>query len=56
MAARAGVAEPGHQFFEGRTCAKGRVALTTYLDEAEAAGGLWRWYPGNNGIPGRLPY
>jgi len=31
---------------------EGRAALTTYLDEAEAAEGIWRWYPGNNGIPG----
>lgn len=31
---------------------EGRAALTAYLDEAEAAEGLWRWYPGNNGIPG----
>jgi hypothetical protein len=31
---------------------EGRSALTRYLDEAEATGGLWRWYPGNNGIPG----
>jgi hypothetical protein len=31
---------------------EGRSALTRYLDEAEATGGLWRWYPGNNGAPG----
>jgi hypothetical protein len=30
----------------------GRAELTRYLDEAETAGGLWRWYPSNNGIPG----
>lgn len=32
--------------------AEGRSTLTRYLDEAEAAERIWRWYPGNNGIPG----
>jgi hypothetical protein len=32
---------------------EGRSVLTTYLDEAEATEGLWRWYPGNNGVPGQ---
>ena len=31
---------------------EGRSALTRYLDEAEATGSLWRWYPGNHGVPG----
>jgi hypothetical protein len=34
---------------EGRD---GMAALATYLDEVEAGGRLWRWYPGSHGIPG----
>ena len=31
---------------------EGRDTLATYLDEAEASGRLWRWYPGSHGVPG----
>ncbi len=31
---------------------EGRAELTRYLDEAEATGDLWHWYPGSNGVPG----
>lgn len=31
---------------------EGRAALAMHLDEAEASGSLWCWYPGNHGIPG----
>jgi hypothetical protein len=31
---------------------EGDGALSTYLDEAEARGALWRWYPGRHGVPG----
>lgn len=33
---------------------EGRDALGTYLDEAEASGRLWRWYPGGHGVPGEV--
>lgn len=31
---------------------EGTATLVRYLDEAEASGSLWRWYPGNHGVPG----
>jgi hypothetical protein len=31
---------------------EGRDALTRYLHEAELTGRLWRWYLGDNGVPG----
>jgi len=31
---------------------EGKAALARHLDEAEASGSLWHWYPGSNGVPG----
>jgi hypothetical protein len=31
---------------------EGKAELTAALDAAEAAGRLWRWYPGREGVPG----
>jgi hypothetical protein len=35
-----------------RRGAEGRAALARHLDEAEASGSMWHWYPGSNGVPG----
>ena len=34
--------------------AKAEDALATYLNEAEASERLWRWCPGNHGVPGEV--
>jgi len=31
---------------------EGKAELAAALDAAETAGGLWRWYPGREGVPG----
>lgn len=31
---------------------EGKTELAAALDAAETAGGLWRWYPGREGVPG----